>query len=206
MSSFRVAKPSSTRRRQLLIAILESEPKNLLPGMARCSQCVQHDAVCYHDSARATKCSECIRRGRKCDGTFSLVELKKIGDLQREAQKKSRLKRQQIAKLSSALLEQQSALAKLQSEGLKLQSEDARLRHEDVELQNQISLLDATRDRILKREMEALGVLREEAKDSEELVFSIDDNLDTTGFPLIESVDWSEIWDPSGDILVSAPE
>jgi hypothetical protein len=77
MPASRVSKLStSSLRRHQLIARLRASG---LPSMVICSHCSHSDASCIvgRDSSR---CVPCVKRGLKCDGTFSVKEFDKVSE------------------------------------------------------------------------------------------------------------------------------
>lgn len=159
--------PSRVSRDRLADAL--SVPSN--KTMVKCSHCVEHKVDCYYDSKRSNSCAECIRKQRSCDGTFSLSEFKRVGNLKRGIQKKSRDKRREIALLRERL---------------------AQAEKEDVGLQDSLSYWEDVSDRMLKKEMVALGVIGNLAEEQEVAPGVPDFGVGSEG-PVTDIIDWSSV-------------
>jgi hypothetical protein len=105
--------------------------------MVACTFCADNNRTCHYDREVSVSCAECLRRGRPCDGSFSLAEFRKVGEQKKLAEAELLKKERMIAEARRRLLE-------LEEEGLKTKEW---LQH-----------LRTTSERMLKREMEALGV------------------------------------------------
>lgn len=151
--------------------------------MPACTECASHNRECYYDSKRSVKCAGCLEHQKECDGTFSLEEFRKVGETKKVLAAKSRRQRREIAKLRKALLEAQKALQEAEEE--------------DVKLQDSLEHWEEVTDRMLRREMRALGVLREQPEDQE---IALADPLEDSWAeaPFVEQIDWSEIWRSDG--------
>jgi len=178
MQQFRVSKPKpgksskprkSWNDRRVELADSLSIPSNAV--MVACSECVSRDVVCYFDRERSVKCAECLRRQCDCDGSFSLEEFRKVAEQKKQIQSKSRDKRREIARLRAVL---------------------AAAEAEDVELQDSVAKLDDVSDRMLRREMQALGVLNDSL--SFDVVLAEPSFPSWDGVPASDSIDWSEVW------------
>lgn len=102
------------------------------------TQCIAASAEYYYNRDQSVSCTECIEKHRKCDGTFSLQELRKAAELKKVEHQKRRRKLQEIAKLRAALAAAES---------------------EQVDIKESIAELDDRTARILNRKILALGVL-----------------------------------------------
>lgn len=156
----------SERINRLAESISVSENK----AMVSCTECVKNNVVCYYDRERSVKCAECLRHQRGCDGTFALEEFRKIGEQKKLEEAKAREKRRQIASLRRTL---------------------ADLEAEDVSLQDEIARLDEVSNRMLHREMQALGVFN--SLENEQEVALADPGFVCEGAPQIESIDWDSL-------------
>ena len=145
--------------------------------MVACTQCVESGAVCYYDRDQSSKCAECLRKQRSCDGTFALEEFRKVGELKKQIREKARLKQREMQLLRRRLLEAQQALADVELENVNLEDEVARL--EEVS------------SRMLRREMQALGVLETQPQ-SEQVVMG-DPNWAWSEAPVTDLVDWEAV-------------
>lgn len=159
-------------RRNEIADSLESDIDNI--AMVACSECVRNNTVCYYDREQSVSCAACLRHQRSCDGTFSLEEFRRVGDQKKEVRQKSRQKRKEIARLRRLLLEAEE---------------------EDVALQDSLAELEQKSEAMLRREMQALGVL--EPFSDEQLVAwgSAEPSLPALS---TDQVDWDSILDPGG--------
>lgn len=180
-------KRSSHVRRLILARQIELVPGNRT--MPACSECVAHDRECYYDAERATKCAGCIRHQRECDGSFSVLELRKVSEQKKIVEAKSRRKRREMLKLRRSLTEARRAVKEAQDRLMSAELEFAELENEDCVLQDSLEQLDGKIESMLRREMRALGVLNEQPADQE--VALADPNL-WSSLPLTEIVDWSD--------------
>ena len=100
MQSFRAEKSKSrkflkppkkwTARQYEIVEALESDRDNI--AMVACSECVNHNMVCYYDWEQSVKCAAYLRHQRECDGTFSLKEFRRVGEQKRALRSKARNK------------------------------------------------------------------------------------------------------------------
>jgi len=116
---------------------------------------------------------------RKCDGTFSLEELRKVGDQKKLEQKRRRQKLAEVAKLRKAMIDAQRALAEAEEE--------------QHSIEETLAELDDRTERMLKREMQALGVLNS-LPEQEEIALG-DSSLSWLdhGF-MVEQVNWEDVF------------
>lgn len=164
-------------RRVEIADLLSSDPDN--EAMVSCTECINHDVVCYYDREQSVSCAECLRHQRKCDGTFSVEEFRKVGEQKKQLISKSRLKRREIARLRKTL---------------------AALEESDADIQDSLAALEDKSSRMLRREMQALGVFesvidssgadREVALSEPEFVFD--------GQFVTDSIDWEQVLEPAG--------
>jgi hypothetical protein len=139
-------------------------------AMVACTECVNHGVVCYYDREQSVKCAACLRHQRSCDGTFSLEEFRKVGEQKKQLLLKSRAKRREVARLRQVL---------------------AKAELEEADLNDGVAKLEEISSRMLKREMQALGVM--EPLDTEQEVALGDPNFAWSELPVTDSVDWSAI-------------
>lgn len=154
------------------IAVKENE------AMVSCTECIKHNVTCYYDREQSVKCADCLKHQRTCDGTFSLEEFREIGEQKKKAEDELFAKRQLIAEARRKLLE-------LEDEGI--QSE-LWLRH-----------LKDVSDRMIQREMAALGVLHNKPP-SQQLALG-DQSLNQHTLPSLDQIDFSSVFfseDPQG--------
>ncbi|KAK5175952.1 hypothetical protein LTR44_011482 [Exophiala sp. CCFEE 6388] len=107
----------------------------------------------------------------KCDGSFSLEEFRKVVDEKKAFEEKSRRKRKEIARLRRALADAES---------------------EDSQLQDSLSRLEEVSSRMIRREMQALGVLDEQPVGS--VGAFADPHLPWSEVPVTETVDWDAVF------------
>lgn len=160
-------RPKSARNDELADAIKSSG----IVAMVSCTACVNNGVECYYDREQSVKCAECVRHQRKCDGSFSLQEFRKVGDQKKSIKEKSQRKRREIAKLRKALVA---------------------LEDEDNDLQEELARLDDISSRMLKREMQALGVF-EQLDPEQEIAMAADHFSDWPLIPENEPVDWDQM-------------
>lgn len=179
------------------IAAIEADSDN--EAMVACSECVKHDDTCFYSRENSVKCTSCLKNRRKCDGTFSLQEFRRVGDQKKSLKLKSLSKRREIRGLRSkrvmahgALLEAQAEVARLERE---LMSVDKKLIVEeeaDIKFNDDLEVLEDKSNKMLRREMLALGVL-EQLPPDEEVAFAEPEVIwrenDPSGFP----VDWGAV-------------
>ena len=132
-------RPSTQRRLDLADAIEYLDQR----AMVACSNCAQSGEICYFSGQRSKKCSCCLRKNADCDGSFSLDEFRRVVDERKAFEQRSRRKRKEMARLRRALAEVES---------------------EDNELQDSIARLEVISSNMLRREMQALGVLEEQSE------------------------------------------
>ena len=173
------SKPAADRhRRRLLLVEALSIPQNV--AMVSCTQCVNNKVTCYYNREQSVKCAECLKYHREGDGTFSLEEFRKVGE--------------QRDRLESKALESQRELVRLEEQVALVQQQAAKARAKDLALKEQIADLKDRSSRMLRREMEALGVM--ESLDSEQVV--------ALGEPVFSGpdleVDWEAILQTVSDI------
>jgi hypothetical protein len=185
--SSKPAKTKSESRTELADAI-ESDKDN--KAMVSCTGCVENKAVCYYDREQSKSCAECIRHQRTCDGTFALEEYRKVGERKKRLQGQARDERRRILRLRKVLAAAQKELA------------DAEL--SEVTLQDSIAAAEETSSRMIRREMQVLGVM--DSLDSEKEVALTEPGFVWEGAPVTASVDWDDVWLglPSGELLTDA--
>lgn len=181
MSALRARKSSKPlkskrERRDELADSISSNPENI--AMVACTACVNEGVVCYYDREQSVKCAECLRHQRDCDGTFSLEEFRRVGEQKKELREKSRRKRKEIARLRRVLLDAQAALAS---------AEEA-----DNETQDSLAALERQSERMLQREMQALGVFNN--IDSDSSVALAEPDFTFQGVVTTDSIDWDGVF------------
>jgi hypothetical protein len=188
MQSFRVVKNKprksskplknkSDQRTELSDAI-ESDEGN--KAMVACTKCVENNAVCYYDREQSMSCAECIRHQRTCDGTFALEEFRKVGEEKKRLQAQYREERRKVVALRKALVEAESR---------------------EVDLQDSIAEVEEISSRMLRREMQVLGVMG--SLDSEKEVALAEPEFVWEGAPVAVAGGWDDAWlgSPSGDLV-----
>ncbi|EXJ65082.1 hypothetical protein A1O7_01422 [Cladophialophora yegresii CBS 114405] len=152
--------------------------------MVSYTEYMNHSEVCFYSREQSVKCAACLRHRRECDGTFSVEELRKIGEQKKQLSAKSRAKRREIARLRKTLVDARRSLAALECEMAKVEEEDS-------SLQDSITKLDEVSSNMLKREMMALGAFDKAPARAE--VALAEPNFVWQDAPLTESVDWNKI-------------
>ena len=185
MQSFRIAKRKSSKpeksktERNIELAEAISIPENL--AMVACSECVRFNDVCYYDRKESVACAACLKHQRKCDGTFALEEFRKVGEQKKLVQAKSLQKQRELARLRQNLLRAQHAF-------LEAQSALATVETEHIGLQGDIAALEEISSRMLRREMQALGVFDSVPSDHE--VALADPAFVEQNVPITDMIDW----------------
>ena len=148
-------------------------------AMVSCTHCINAGVECYYVREESVSCAECLMKHRKCDGTFSLEELRKVGDQKKLEQKRRRQKLAEVAKLRKAMIDAQRALAEAEEE--------------QHSIEETLAELDDRTERMLKREMQALGVLNS-LPEQEEIALG-DSSLSWLdhGF-MVEQVNWEDVF------------
>jgi len=174
-------KSQRTRFHELADSISSDENNK---AMVACSECVNHNVTCYYDREQSVKCAECLRFRRKCDGTFAMEEFRKVGEQKRVLETQSLEKGRKLQELRRKLLDARRAL-------LEVESCFALAEEEDLKIRDELRLVREKSDKMLKREMQALGVFDELPADKEialaEPVLSWGNSFPT------ETVDWNEV-------------
>ena len=155
-------------------------------AMVACSECASKGEVCYYSREQSVKCAGCLRNRKECDGTFSVEQLRKIGEQKKQIASKSRLKRREIARLRKTLLEARRSLAELEADLVGVEEEDS-------ELQESLAKLEEISSNMLKREMQALGAF-DKAPAGEDVALA-EPEFVWQDVPLTETVDWGELLD-----------
>ena len=179
--SSKPGRPKSERNLEIYqaIAVVGNE------AMVSCSACISNNVVCYYDREQSVKCAECVLHQRACDGTFSLEEFRKVGELRKAEQQKRREKSKQMTKLRSVLLAARQALQ--DAETTMLETEE-----EINAIDESIAALEDKSSRMLKREMQALGVF-DSLPDEQEIVLGDQDYV-WDGIPFVEQVDLDSLF------------
>jgi hypothetical protein len=173
--------------------------------MVSCSHCVKHNKVCYYDREQSVYCAECLRYQRRCDGTFALEEFRKVGEQKKLLQSQAAEKRRDALRRRKALMdarkasmearkllaESEASLVLAEEQSLEAESEEARLSAE-------IAFLDDKSSRMLRREMQALGVMA--PLDNEREVALADSDFVENAMPESAQADWDEMLRDFDDI------
>lgn len=192
MQAFRVSKPKPPRsskppvpwqQRQNEIADFLESAK--IEAMVACTECANNGEACFYLREHSVKCAACLRHRRECDGTFSVEELRKVGEQKKQLSAKSRAKRREITRLRKTLTEARRSLAALESEM-------AEVEEEDISLQDSLARLDEVSNNMLKREMMALGAFDRVPVEQE--VALAEPDFVMQGAPVTDSIDWSVVW------------
>ncbi|KIW85435.1 hypothetical protein Z517_00825 [Fonsecaea pedrosoi CBS 271.37] len=138
MQPFRIAKPrrstkpvkTQSERRIELTDSISTDPENI--AMVAYTECVNYGVIYYYDREQSSSYAECLRRQRKCDGTFSMEEFRKVGEQKKQLVAKSRAKRKEIARLRRLIAEAEE---------------------EDVSFQGELKRLEEVSSRMLRRKM-----------------------------------------------------
>ena len=96
---------------------------------------------------------------RKCDGSFTLEEFRRVGELKKSEKQKRLAKAKQISALRKTLLSARKALAEAQAALSAVESELVGAEEEQNALDETIAALDSKAEGMLRREMRVLGVL-----------------------------------------------
>ena len=168
-------------------------------AMVSCTHCINNGVECYYSREQSVSCAECILKHRKCDGSFSLEELRKVGELKKAEQKKRRVKLQEAAKLRAALVASQRALLEAQQASLKAQEALAAAEEEQAGIDESIAELDDRTERMLKREMLALGVF-DRVSDEQEVALGDGDMSWLDHNFHVQQVDWASMWPQEGSL------
>ena len=197
-------KPAKSSKRTLpkqqrfvdTIAAIEADSDN--EAMVACSECVKHDDTCFYSRENSVKCTSCLKHRRKCDGTFSLQEFRRVGDQKKSLKLKSLAKRREIRNLRSkrvlahgAPLEAQAEVARLERELMSVDKKLVAEEEADIKFNDDLESLEDKSNKMLKREMLALGVL-EQLPPEEEIAFAEPGAIWQDG-SLGESVEWGEV-------------
>ena len=174
MQAFRISKqkvvksskPAPDRnRRRLLLAEAIAVPSN--EAMVSCTQCVSNNVVCYYNREQSVKCAECLKHCRECDGTFSLEEFRKVGEQRDQLESKALVSQRELVRLRELVAKAEAA---------------------DLALREQMSELKDKSSRMLRREMQALGVM--ETLDNEQVVALGDPAFSASA---VDSIDWEAL-------------
>ena len=151
--------------------------------MVSCTQCINHGVVCYYDKAQSVKCAACLRHQRKCDGSFSVEELRRVSEQKKQLQSKVREKRHQLQKLRQALADAEN---------------------ETNSLDESIVMLEDIANRMLRHKIMALGAFNNVVamSGSEQEVALAEPDFVLDGLPYMEVPDLSFLDDSLGGIQV----
>ena len=115
-----------------------------------------------------------------------------MGEQKRALRSKARDKQRRVARLRRTLIEARKAI-------LEAESELASAEESDLQLQDSLAKLEEKSNNILKREMQALGVLN--SVDSEQEIALAEPNFAWSNASMFESVDWEDLLREPSDIL-----
>src|ERR1700742_4805267 len=110
--------------------LLESDLDNL--AMVACSNCTNEGVLCYYDREQSVSCSECLRRRRKCDGTFSTEEYRDVDRLQKEQEQEALLAKEEVLRLNAALAAVHRKLSSLKQEAILLRDEKGQMLRKEL--------------------------------------------------------------------------
>lgn len=170
-----------------------------------CSECVKNNETCYYDREQSVKCAGCLRHQRTCDGTFALEQFRKVGVEKKRLQSQAHRKRREALRLRKTLMDARKASieareAMVESEALLAEAEEhahaADL--EEAALNESIASLDERSSRMLRREMQALGVM--DALPEEREVVLAEQDFVWQGMPITDSIDWESVFRVDGSI------
>ena len=129
--------------------------------MVSCTACVENGVECWYDRRQSVKCHECVSHPhRKCDGSFTLEEFRKVGELKKLEQRKRREKARQVSNLRKTLLVARRALADAQEALALAEGELVGAEEECSSLDETIAALDEKSERMLKRKIQVLSVFK----------------------------------------------
>ena len=137
MQSFRVAKParkiksskprpSGPKRSIATAEAIESSFDNI--AMVAYSSCVEEGVLCYYNREQSVSCSECLRRRRKCDGTFSTEEYRELSRLQKSKEEAANRQKKALVEAEAAVAQAQLELSFVRALVLKLEEEAAEVK------------------------------------------------------------------------------
>jgi len=186
--SSKSSKPAlNSHERRFRLASLLSTEDNV--AMVACTNCVNRNVVCYYDREQSVKCAECLRRQCGCDGTFSVEEFRKVSDQKRLIKEQALHKQRELERARKRMIEARAILMKMETEFSLVESEKSSLDEETLRLEE-------TASRMLRREMQALGVVN--SLDNEREVALGDSDLAWSEMPMTEEVDWSTMMQDLG--------
>jgi len=178
-------RPNEALRLQLAAAaIIESG----IIAMVSCTECVKHNNVCYYDREQSVKCAECLRKQRSCDGTFALEEFRKVGEQKKLLQARAAEKRRVNMRHRKALMDARQAAIVAQASLVAAEKQAMEAEVEEADLSAEIAYLDDQSSRMLRRELQALGVMSS-VEESQEVVLA-DPDFVWEAMPVSAQIDW----------------
>lgn len=178
----RIRPITSTVRKKILCRQIELDPLN--QAMVACSRCADKGLGCYFDKTRSSKCTNCTNSNVSCSGSFSVFELRSVSEEKKRIEAKAREKRKQMLKLRKAMMDARKALQEAEEAFSSVEIEE-------VALSDSVKVLDDKIDNMLKREMQALGVLAEMPEEA--VVAAAEPENVWAGFPVVQQLDLPEI-------------
>ncbi|CZS83168.1 unnamed protein product [Fusarium graminearum] len=153
-------------------ALVRFATKNGVPAAMPCTYCFKNKKDCrFDDVERSAKCSECIRRGRPCDGVRVASTLNRLIDQQErleaeeeEAGDKVLVLHNQLSELQASLAEAVSRLQRIRKIKKKVKERGADLFERGVqELDKEDNIAPAlqSHEDWIVRDLESLGVPNE---------------------------------------------
>lgn len=158
-------------------------------AMVSCSECVKHGDECWYDRYQSVACAKCVNHQRKCDGTFSLEELRKVGELKRAEQRKRRVRTKRVKDAKAKLLAARQAL--MEANKALLEAESSVMKEEDAldKIDSELIRIEDFVGSALRREMLTLGVLESMPEDQQIALGDTDLSFMDSSCP-VAGVDW----------------
>jgi len=199
MQSFRIAKTKPRKsskpvqsETERLNEVADSISTQDNEAMVSCTECINRNKVCYYDREQSVKCAECLRGRRTCDGTFALEEFRRVGEQKKHLKSKALAKRREALRLRKTLMDARKAMLDAEQKSAAAESEEA-------DLLESLAALEDKSSRMLKREMQALGVMN--PLDNEQEVALAEPDFVWSEMPLTESIDWEGVFGSDGGIV-----
>ena len=151
---------SKKARRREVADYISSFPENFVSIMVACTECINHGSACYYDREQSVACFECLKNRRRCDGIFSVNELRKWGEKKVRFQEQSLAKQKEIADKRKDVFRKRKDVIKVFAELNAVKAGFANIEDENNKFFEIIAALEDRSRRRLRREMMALGVLK----------------------------------------------
>ena len=88
--------------------------------------------VCYYDREQSVKYTECLLHQRKCNGSFSVEEFRKVSKLKKAEQVKRRERSRFIAKLRAELVATEGKLNDINNNIAELEDRSSRILKREI--------------------------------------------------------------------------